>query len=210
LNGHVWGFGFNGHGELGLCDTYRRTFPCQIPRLDDIQSISSGFYHNLVVDKAGTLFGFGNNSHGQLGLTELEDQLSPARVDVLKSISRVYCGGLFSVVVEIRGTVWVFGNNLLAQMGLGDNHNRMNPIVHSRLTSIDPLEIIVGGESMFCVTRNGAVFSCGNNEYGQLAQGDTKRRYKLSEIPEFVGRRRISPVKSAASYLRQFTAPDVK
>jgi alpha-tubulin suppressor-like RCC1 family protein len=64
-DGHVWGFGLNSCGQLGLGDKENRNTPTMNEHLSDISFISSGYHHALFLDSHGDLWSFGNNSAGQ-------------------------------------------------------------------------------------------------------------------------------------------------
>jgi alpha-tubulin suppressor-like RCC1 family protein len=65
IHGNIWSFGANANGELGLGDNrLSRHIPAKIPNLHDIQSLSSGYLHNLVLDRNGYVWCFGYNQHG--------------------------------------------------------------------------------------------------------------------------------------------------
>jgi alpha-tubulin suppressor-like RCC1 family protein len=71
-DGSLWGWGDNGHGELGMWGAgeihtpVRNPFPFPHP----IVAIGCGWEHSYVVDKEGGLWMWGNNRNLQLGLSE--------------------------------------------------------------------------------------------------------------------------------------------
>ena len=47
--GHIWAFGNNGNGQLGLGDRVYRDVPTRIPSLTDVKAISTSLNHSLVL-----------------------------------------------------------------------------------------------------------------------------------------------------------------
>jgi len=73
-SGTVWSWGWGGNGRLGLGDREHRAQPCAIrgvrglPALPEIEQISCGTEHSLLLSRDGQLLAFGRDHQGQLGL----------------------------------------------------------------------------------------------------------------------------------------------
>ena len=73
-SGTVWSWGWGGNGRLGLGDREHRAQPCAItgvrglPALPEIEQISCGTEHSLLLSHDGQLLAFGRDHQGQLGL----------------------------------------------------------------------------------------------------------------------------------------------
>ena len=78
---HLFVFGDNSYGQLGLGDTSNRNEPIKHPSLSNIIDISKGGNHTFVKTSNNEIYAFGQNKYSQLGIkTENEDQLTPIRV----------------------------------------------------------------------------------------------------------------------------------
>eukprot|EP00210_Caulerpa_lentillifera_P008643 g8243.t1 len=66
---HVYSWGGNNHGQLGLGDKINRSTPKVIDALWalPIKQLAAGDYHSCVLTRSGYLFTWGLNDHGQLG-----------------------------------------------------------------------------------------------------------------------------------------------
>ncbi|KAI9547078.1 RCC1 and BTB domain-containing protein 1 [Dissostichus eleginoides] len=78
-NGEVYGWGYNGNGQLGLGNSGNQLTPCRLAALQGlcVQQIVSGYAHSLALTDEGLLFAWGANTYGQLGTGNKSNQLSP-------------------------------------------------------------------------------------------------------------------------------------
>ena len=80
-NGRVWGWGYNGRGQLGDNSITDRCTPVSILGVNKtFCSIVGGYYHSLGLDKDGRVWGWGFNNKGQLGDNSITSRLTPVRV----------------------------------------------------------------------------------------------------------------------------------
>ena len=83
--------------------------------LENINFISCGAAHSLVVLNNGEVFATGANNCGQLGLGHTNDIRSFTKIG-LKDISICKCGEEYSIAVSIHCVVYSFG---MVYLGLG-------------------------------------------------------------------------------------------
>ncbi|XP_014916266.1 RCC1 and BTB domain-containing protein 1-like [Poecilia latipinna] len=81
-NGEVYGWGYNGNGQLGLGNNGNQLSPCRLVGLQGVcvQQIVSGYAHSLALTDEGLLFAWGANTYGQLGTGNKSNQLSPLQI----------------------------------------------------------------------------------------------------------------------------------
>jgi RCC1 and BTB domain-containing protein len=81
-NGEVYGWGYNGNGQLGLGTNANQPNPCRVANLNGvvIQKVVSGYAHTLLLSDDGTIYAFGSNSYGQLGTGSKANQISPVKI----------------------------------------------------------------------------------------------------------------------------------
>ena len=81
INNHLWVFGENNYGQLGLGDKKGRYKPIRHPILSNVIDISSKGFHTFVKTLDGKIYAFGENDHSQLGVkTNKNEQLTPIQV----------------------------------------------------------------------------------------------------------------------------------
>ncbi|XP_069495940.1 RCC1 and BTB domain-containing protein 2 isoform X3 [Ambystoma mexicanum] len=83
-SGEVYGWGYNGNGQLGVGSGGNQPTPCRLAALHGIcvLQIACGFAHTLVLTDDGKLYAWGANSYGQLGTGNKNNQSNPVVIDV--------------------------------------------------------------------------------------------------------------------------------
>ncbi|XP_029928637.1 RCC1 and BTB domain-containing protein 1 isoform X2 [Myripristis murdjan] len=81
-NGEVYGWGYNGNGQLGVGNNGNQLTPCRLAALQGlcIQQIVAGYAHCLALTDEGLLYAWGANTYGQLGTGNRCNQLSPVQI----------------------------------------------------------------------------------------------------------------------------------
>jgi alpha-tubulin suppressor-like RCC1 family protein len=140
----LWGSGDNRFGELGLGYTNDKHIfiqlldqdtPTKLPRrpIDNIKSVSCGYFHTLILKNDNTLWGSGCNIFGQLGLGHYDNQYTfiqimqqnnPTILHVpIDNIKSVYCGSSHTIILKNDNTLWASGDNKNGQLGLLSHTN---------------------------------------------------------------------------------------
>uniref|UniRef100_A0A9J7Y016 Regulator of chromosome condensation (RCC1) and BTB (POZ) domain containing protein 1 n=1 Tax=Cyprinus carpio carpio TaxID=630221 RepID=A0A9J7Y016_CYPCA len=78
----VYGWGYNGNGQLGLGNNGNQLTPSRLIGLQGlcVLQIASGYAHSLALTDEGLLYAWGANTYGQLGTGNKSNQLSPVQV----------------------------------------------------------------------------------------------------------------------------------
>ncbi|KAM9333946.1 RCC1 and BTB domain-containing protein 1 isoform 3-T3 [Symphorus nematophorus] len=81
-NGEVYGWGYNGNGQLGIGNNGNQLMPCRLAALQGlcIQQIVSGYGHCLALTDEGLLYAWGSNTYGQLGTGNKSNHLTPVQI----------------------------------------------------------------------------------------------------------------------------------
>lgn len=127
-DGTVWGWGYNGLGQLGADKTLFPSIPAprQVPISGTVTAIAAGLDHTLALLADGTVWAWGFNGLGQLGNNTIVDNSTPAQVQILTGatltpltgITRIFAVGHHNLAVKNDGTVWAWGNNTSGQLGI--------------------------------------------------------------------------------------------
>ena len=131
-----------------------------------------GMLHSITLSDDGIVYSFGRNVEGQLGLGNKNEIVSvPSPIPNLFHIKQVACGCYFTICVDEEGILCSFGRNFSGQLGTG---NRTSFNVPQKILDIPPvLTVSCGSEHTLIITNNNLnLWSCGNNEFGQLCLGN--------------------------------------
>ena len=173
-NGQVWGWGYNGYGQLGDNSATNRCTPVSIlGAKKTFCNITTGYLHSMAIDKNGQVWGWGRNGYGILGNNETASRRTPVSIlGTKKTFCRISGGQYHTSGIDKNGMVWGWGYNGYGQLGDNTTTSRRTPIS------------IVGVKKTFCqissgythvsaIDKNGQVWGWGRNENGQLGNNST-------------------------------------
>src|SRR5439155_12431699 len=83
LDGTLWSWGSNNHGQLGLGDTDDRWFPDLVSSISHVAAVAGGTYHSVAAKSDGTVWAWGYNNYGQLGDGTTTQRTTPVQVSGL-------------------------------------------------------------------------------------------------------------------------------
>jgi alpha-tubulin suppressor-like RCC1 family protein len=141
--GNVWAWGENYEGQLGNNDDSESWVPIKVlggeqggAYLENITSVSAGYYFNLALDTLGNVWAWGENYEGQLGNNANSDSWVPVRVlggeqggTHLENITNISAGDYSSALaLDTSGNVWAWGYNGYGQLGNNDDSDSWVPV----------------------------------------------------------------------------------
>ena len=129
-DGTLWGWGFNGNGQLGDSTTTNYSSPVQtITVTSDWKLANAGTSHTGAIKTDGTLWLWGANASGQLGTNNLTGTSSPIQtITYANNWKDVRCGNALTVALKTDGTLWNWGSNNLGQLGDSTTAAKSSPI----------------------------------------------------------------------------------
>ncbi|CAI5745069.1 unnamed protein product [Peronospora destructor] len=198
-NGDLYTLGHNKNGQLGLGTAMNATEATLVRELAGkrVVDVSCSYFHTAIVMDNGDLYGCGCNDYGQLGLGGYNCQLVPQPVEYFfrHPVLAVACGQHYTVASLRDGGVVAFGKNDHGQLGLGSTSE---PVLYpTRLAP--PLDramvpqLSCGYYHTAIVTVDGAVYTFGRNDYGQLGLGH-KLHLSRPTVVKSLSRMRITQV----------------
>lgn len=170
-DGTLWGWGYNGNGQLGLGNTTNYSSPKQIGALTDWSSITAGIESVLGIKTNGTLWGWGRNQFGQLGLGNTTNTSSPVQVGALTNWSQVSNSSANTAAIKTDGTLWTWGFGGDGALGLGNTTNYSSPKQVGSLTNWS--YVSVGPQYTMSIKTDGTLWGWGYNFRGNLGLGNT-------------------------------------
>ncbi|XP_033209361.1 RCC1 and BTB domain-containing protein 1-like isoform X2 [Belonocnema kinseyi] len=113
--GEVYGWGYNGVGQLGIGNYVNQTSPCKVAGLVGvvIEKVVCGYAHTLALSDEGTLYSWGGNGYGQLGLGNKANSCTPIKLTVpelgrVSDIAALHYNHI-SVAVGQGGKIFMWG-----------------------------------------------------------------------------------------------------
>ncbi|PWM15037.1 MAG: hypothetical protein DBX49_05395, partial [Clostridia bacterium] len=84
------------------------------------------------------------------------------------AIPMVVAGNSHTLALKSDGTVWAWGSNARGQLGLGNNLDTSIPVCLEALRDQQVISISAGEYHSLALTKNGEIYSWGDNALGQL------------------------------------------
>ncbi|KAF1794231.1 SKP1/BTB/POZ domain [Phytophthora cactorum] len=198
-NGNLYTVGFNMRGQLGLGTATTVTEATLVEELAGkrVVDVACSYFHTAIAMDNGDLYACGCNDYGQLGLGDHSGQLVPRPVEYFfrHAVLAVACGQHYTVASLRDGGVVAFGKNDHGQLGL----DRVSEPVLQPTRLAQPLDSAVvpqlscGYHHTAIVTEDGAIYTFGRNDYGQLGLGH-KLHMARPTLIESLSRMRITQV----------------
>lgn len=131
-----------------------------------VADVRSGAFHTLIQTRNGTLYALGRGRDGQLGNGTMVNGF--AQVTGLTEVVSFAAGTWHSVAARADGTVWTWGNGSRSQLCDGARANRAVPAQVMVPAGAPVAQVAAGGHSTLLRTKDGALFGCGDNQFGAL------------------------------------------
>ena len=120
---HLFSWGFNAYGALGLGNTTYYSSPKQVGALTNWLSVSCGDSNTVSIKTDGTLWSCGYNGFGQLGLSDTTDRSSPVQVGT-NTWSKIAGGGYYTLAIRSDNTLWSCGYGASGILGTGSTSDQ--------------------------------------------------------------------------------------
>lgn len=168
-SGKLYSWGLNDHGQLGHGDTKERLRPTQVGTSDKWTKIAvSGYGSYGICD--GKLYSWGWGKDGNLGHGDTIDRLSPTQVGTYSDWKQV-SAGLYRVSAIRGGQLYAAGE---AYIGFGIERTYSL----ARVGSANDWEFTTcGWGNTYAINKNGELWACGRNVYGNDGKAYDKLEY---------------------------------
>jgi len=101
-NGHLWCFGRNQFGQLGLGTMVDQYSP-QYLEIANVKEISCGSEHTIILTEQGRIYTFGWGEHNQLGIENKDNQLQPKELKLEGfEVIMIACGGAHCIIDSLE------------------------------------------------------------------------------------------------------------
>jgi alpha-tubulin suppressor-like RCC1 family protein len=175
-DGTVYAWGANNVGQLGIGTTANSPVPVvvHLPSGTSASAVAAGFAHSLVVTTRRKVLAWGDNAGGELGNGTGTNSPVPVAVSLPSgtAVTAVSGGNFTSSAITSDGAVWAWGVNNAGQLGNGTTTNSPTPVLVGLPSGVVASSITSQYSSMAALTSTGAVYTWGDNTYGQLGNDD--------------------------------------
>ena len=190
-NGHVYSWGYNGYGQLGLGNTSNQLTPLQISSLQNVREIIINDLTVYAITSNGDVYAWGKNGYGQVGNGSKSTQTMPYKISVLSNVKDIICGGQTVFALTEGGYVYAWGYGGDYQMGNGEYVSaQTTPVLIESLSNVN--EVITNGETSFAICDDyQEVYSWGEGWQGELGTYSERNRrptrvWALSDLNETI------------------------
>jgi alpha-tubulin suppressor-like RCC1 family protein len=184
-SGQLYSFGYDATGQLGDGKTSYEENPTPeavtLPGATGPPAqVAAGREFSLVLTATGQLYAFGGDSQGELGDgSEHYEGVSIPELITLPGATgpavQIAAGEYHSLVATSTGQLYTFGNNHSGQLGKGTSDNSAHPTPEAVTLpgATGPVvQVAAGWESSLALTSTGQLYTFGNDEDGQLGNGE--------------------------------------
>ena len=182
-DGRIMSRGNNTCGQLGHGDRIHRTMFEEIKTLSGkVSDIACCQSYTMIKLFNGMIFSCGENFTGQLWQGDIVNRVTFEEIRGLPfTVSEIICGSCHVIIRLTNGVIMSYGNTDYGQLG---NDDTICSTVFKEIRGLPKniSEIVCGYNNTFIRLTDGRIFCCGDNEYGQLGQGDTNDKYMFEEI----------------------------
>ncbi len=124
VDGSLWTWGDNTHGQIGDGTTRNRLKPFRV--MIGVVALAAGGSVTLALKTDGTLWAWGYNREGGLGDGTSQNRTRPIRV--MAGVVAMAAGGFHTLARTNDGNLWAWGSNRWGRLGDGTRTDRLTPV----------------------------------------------------------------------------------
>lgn len=210
-DGSLWGWGYNGFGNLGTGDNSNVAAPTPAycpPNMvcKDWVSLAAGTGHTLAGKADGSLWTWGWNDFGTLGNGNTISSSRPEKeVRAKPDWTMIDAGHEHSIALDAYGKVWTWGRNQFLQLGAASTVAQ-DPYPVARIpftpyaSTATYMKVAAGHWHSAVIKKNGSLWSWGWNSKGQLGANQTLNGKTSSLVQEATASARWTDVYAGQEY----------
>ncbi|HTL87518.1 MAG TPA: hypothetical protein VL856_20205 [Acidimicrobiia bacterium] len=211
-DGHVWTWGQNCVGSLGIgttdCTNFVHPTPVQVPNLSGVVKVAAGYGHALALRDDGTVVGWGDNSGGAIGGTGQTAVKSPFAMVNFTNVADI-AAGTVTIPSPTRGDVDQGTSVALRTDGTVYTQDPgSGPVLKADLT---PLTEVVAIAPFMALRADGTVWTWAYGAHGERGDGtrvdpsgSSEQNFRIATpVLKLDGSGPLTDVVEVASYRRE-------
>ncbi|MDY2889596.1 MAG: hypothetical protein SOU19_08580 [Candidatus Caccosoma sp.] len=178
----LWGDGSNVSYSKKLINPTNISKDINLEVDDAIVDIFSGEQHCFILSKQGRVFCMGSGEKKQFGYSDYFFKTTPTELTSMFSlesddkITYISCGDDFNIALTAKHKILSFGKNENGQLGISANSIEQTVYDITNNFNLDANDYIInvksGASHSLAYSKNGNVYSWGDNSFGQLGFKD--------------------------------------
>lgn len=171
-DGHVWGWGKNSEGQVGVGHRQTVEEPVDLG-LENIVQIGCGGRYSMAMDANGVVYAWGENDYGQAMAGKDAVNPTPTPIDLGGiTVAQIATGGDTAYVLDDEGHVWAWGRNDFYQCGDNAPGERVNAPIRVLIPDEEHVvRIIAYSSHTMALTDEGKLWLWGSTGTGQMGLG---------------------------------------
>ena len=152
---------------------------------EDIEYITGGEVHHVLLTTTGNVLVYGDNSRGQLCVETIKNTFieDPIELPNIKNIITIVCGWYHTACIDVENNLWMFGyNEENYTLGLGHCERVTVP---QKIDSLKVKSISCGESHTLCIDMDNRVWGFGNNKYNTISPTSEPHITKPTKIVFF-------------------------
>ena len=179
VDGSLWAWGNNWHGQLGDGTTNNHARPVLIGTDTNWEIVAVGGGHTVAIKDNGSLWAWGYNWHGQLGDGTTENRTIPVQIGPDTDWAGVFAGSDYTIAIKTDGSLWAWGRNSSGQLGDGTTDDRLVPTQIG--VDIDWVRVMPDAVHTLALKNDGSLWFWGSNLY--IYFDSRSPRFASSSLP---------------------------